>query len=118
MTRVPPPESKPQASSPQASSSGDLALDASIVTHVARLARLAPDLDEQERLRIELGRILGYFRRLESLDTDGIEPDYHPHQLENRMRPDTVLPSADRDELLAAAARTKDGCLMVPRTVE
>lgn len=93
-------------------------LDLKVVAHAARLARLAPDQDEQEHLRDELGRILGYFRRLEQLDTDGVEPDYHPHEPDARLRPDSVAASSDRGELLATATKTKDGCLMVPRTVD
>lgn len=98
------------------SSSTDL--DQTVVAHAARLARLALDQDEQEHLRLELGQILGYFRRLEQLDTEGVEPDYHPHEPEARLRPDRAAASEDRGEMLATAAKTKDGCLMVPRTVE
>lgn len=98
------------------SSSTDL--DRTVVAHAARLARLAPDVDEQEHLRVELGQILAYFRRLEQLDTDDVAPDYHPHEPDARLRTDITVASVDRGELLASAAKTKDGCLMVPRTVE
>ena len=93
-------------------------LDRAVVAHAARLARLAPDADEQENLRVELGQILGYFRRLEQLDTDDVAPDYHPHESDAKLRPDSTVESVDRAELLASATKTKDGCLMVPRTVE
>lgn len=93
-------------------------LDPAVVARVALLARLAPDQAEQEALRRELGQILGYFQRLENLDTTGVEPAYHPHRLENRLREDLVVQPAERSDLLASAKRQKDGCLLVPRTVE
>ena len=93
-------------------------IDEALVSRVARLARLAPDADERQALQHELSQILGHFQRLEELDTDGVSPAYHPQHLENQLRQDIVLPSAERDELLALSARSKNGCLAVPRTVE
>lgn len=93
-------------------------IDETLVNRVARLARLAPDLAERQALQEELSQILGHFQRLEALDTAGVMPAYHPQHLENQLRQDVVRPSAERDELLALSARSKDGCLAVPRTVE
>lgn len=93
-------------------------IDAAVVSRVARLARLSPDAGEQVALQQELSQILGHFQRLEALDTTGVAPAYHPYQLENQLREDLVRPSASRDDLLALSERQKDGCLMVPRTVE
>ena len=93
-------------------------IDEALVTRVARLARLAPDVAEKAALQLELSQILNHFQRLEELDTQGVQPAYHPQHLENQMRLDEVRPSALRDDLLAIAERQKDGCLMVPRTVE
>ena len=93
-------------------------IDEALVTRVARLARLAPDAAEKAALQLELSQILGHFQRLEELDTEGVQPAYHPQHLENQMRLDEVRPSALRDDLLSIAERQKDGCLMVPRTVE
>ncbi|MEA4887990.1 MAG: Asp-tRNA(Asn)/Glu-tRNA(Gln) amidotransferase subunit GatC [Clostridiaceae bacterium] len=93
-------------------------LDKATVGRVAQLARLAPGESETQALQQELGQILGYFQRLEDLDTSAVEPAYHPYILENQLRADQVCPSMAREELLATAKRQKDGCLLVPRTVE
>ena len=93
-------------------------LDAGVVSRVARLARLDPAPEEMQALRQELNQILAHFQRLEQLDTREVEPAYHPMEPENRLRPDEIRPAQDREELLALAKRKKDGCLMVPRTVE
>jgi aspartyl-tRNA(Asn)/glutamyl-tRNA(Gln) amidotransferase subunit C len=93
-------------------------IDEKMVHHIAGLAKLAPDDDECCRLQKELGDIIGYFQRLERLDTTDVPPAYHPHQLENQMRGDQVRSSSDRGELLDLSSRQKDGCLVAPRTVE
>jgi aspartyl-tRNA(Asn)/glutamyl-tRNA(Gln) amidotransferase subunit C len=95
-----------------------LVLDTALVQRVARLARLDPDPAELESLRRELEAILDHFQNLASLDTAATEPAYHPQRLENQLRPDEVKPSLDRDIFMSLAIRHKDGCLMVPRTVE
>ncbi|MBP1757634.1 MAG: gatC [Firmicutes bacterium] len=97
---------------------GHLALDLALVRKVARLARLVPDAAEQEELSHQLGQILEHFRNLESLDTDGIEPAYHPQELVDSLRADQVKASYDREIFMDLTPKHKDGCLMVPRTVD
>lgn len=97
---------------------GHLSLDQTLVQKVARLARLAPDATEQELLAHQLGQILEHFQNIESLDTEGVEPTYHPQELLDSMRPDVVKPSFDREIFMELTPKHKDGCLMVPRTVE
>ncbi|MDD2534810.1 MAG: Asp-tRNA(Asn)/Glu-tRNA(Gln) amidotransferase subunit GatC [Eubacteriales bacterium] len=97
---------------------GHLALDLAIVNKVARLARLAPDMAEQEMLSHQLGQILEHFQNLESLDTEGVEPAYHPQELLDTLRPDQVMASYDREIFMDLTPKHKDGCLMVPRTFD
>lgn len=97
---------------------GHLALDQALVTKVARLARLKPDAAEQELLAHQLGQILEHFQNIESLDTEGVEPTYHPQELVDTLRQDEVRPSFDQAVFMELTPKHKDGCLMVPRTVE
>ena len=93
-------------------------IDKQLVERVALLARLKPDELEQQALITELNQILEHFQQLEALDTRSVDPAYHPQQLENNLREDQVEPSFERDDLVKLSAKHKDGCLMVPRTVE
>ena len=47
-----------------------------------------------------------------------VEPLSHVFPVYNVFREDEVTNGDEREELLAAAPRSKDGCYMVPRTVE
>jgi aspartyl-tRNA(Asn)/glutamyl-tRNA(Gln) amidotransferase subunit C len=83
--------------------------------HVARLARLALTDDELERFTDQLGAVLEHARDVEALDTAGVPPTAHPLPLRNILRDDVVVPSLDRDEVLAQAPDTEDGFFRVPR---
>jgi len=88
------------------------------VEHVARLARLALDVDEKQQVRRQLDAILGYIEQLRRVDTAGIEPTAHVLPLVNVMRDDEVRPSYPADAMLANAPDAFDGQFRVPRILE
>jgi len=88
------------------------------VDAVARLARLALEPEERERLLQQLNDILNAFGRLRELDTEGVEPTSHVVPLQNVMREDRVRPSLPREEVLRNAPRAERGYFQVPRIVE
>ena len=84
------------------------------VVYVAKLARL--DLSEEaiERLTAQLEGMLEHFEDIDALQLDDVEPMTQPYPLRNVFREDVVLPSLDRDEVLAAAPDVEDGRFRVP----
>jgi len=88
------------------------------IAHVARLARLDLGPDELETYREQLGVILEHAARVQSLDTEGVEPTAHPLEMTNTFRDDEVRPSLDRDEVLAAAPEARDGYFVVPPAMD
>ncbi len=89
-----------------------------IVSYVAALAKLELTEEEIERAKIDLGNILGYMDTMKELDTEGIEPMSHAFPMRNVFREDEVLNGDDRENLLKNAPVKKDGCFVVPKTVE
>jgi aspartyl-tRNA(Asn)/glutamyl-tRNA(Gln) amidotransferase subunit C len=88
------------------------------VEHVARLARLALTPEEVEQLTGELGVILDHAGDVSALDLGDVEPTAHPLPLVNVLRADSVRPTLDRDEVLAAAPAAEDGRFRVPRILD
>jgi len=88
------------------------------IDYVAHLARIA--LSDQERALFgsQLASILGYFRKLEELDTDGVPATAHPLGLRNVFRDDEPGESLPPEELLANAPRHRCGCYEVPRILD
>jgi len=96
----------------------DVKITLAEVEHVARLARLALDADEKERMRSQLDAILGYVEQLRAVDTEGVEPTAHVLPLVNILREDEVRPSYPVDAMLANAPDAQDGQFRVPRILE
>jgi aspartyl-tRNA(Asn)/glutamyl-tRNA(Gln) amidotransferase subunit C len=88
------------------------------VEHVARLARLALDGAELERMREQLDGILAYIDTLRALDTAGVEPTSHAVPLVNVMREDERRRCLSQDDALANAPDRHDAFFRVPRIIE
>ena len=84
------------------------------VAHVARLARLELTEAELDRFTPQLAAVLGHAADVEALDVGGVAPTHHPYPLENVTRPDSVVASLDRDEVLGQAPLAEDGQFRVP----
>lgn len=89
-----------------------------MMEYVGILAQLELSGEAAEKARADMERMLEYIDQLNELDTDGVEPLSHVFPVYNVFREDEVTNEDEREELLAAAPRSKDGCYMVPRTVE
>ena len=71
-----------------------------LVSYVAELAHLKLDDDQRAQAAADLSRMIGYVDQLADLDTDGVKP------------------SMARELILQNAPKQKDGCFLVPKTVE
>ena len=78
------------------------------------------ELSESERAgaQAELQNVLTQLEPLTTLDTDDVPPMYHAMPLVNVTREDVAEPSMEPEILLANAAREKNDCFMVHRTVD
>ena len=88
------------------------------VAHLARLARLALDDEELDRLASQLDVILGAVARVGEVAADDIPPTSHVVPLTNVLREDQPQPSLDREAVLAVAPAAEDGRFRVPRILD
>ena len=86
--------------------------------HVARLARLALESAEADRLREQLGRLLDYMKQLDRLDTRDVVPTSHAVDVGTPFRDDAVRPFGDREALLRNAPDRAGDFFRVPRIIE
>ena len=89
-----------------------------LVAYVAELAHLKLDDAQKRQAADDLARMIGYVDKLSELDTDGVEPMSHAVPVTNVFREDEVRESMAREQVLANAPAVKDGCFLVPKTVE
>jgi aspartyl-tRNA(Asn)/glutamyl-tRNA(Gln) amidotransferase subunit C len=91
-------------------------IDRSEVKRIARLARLALDEAEVDRMAHELSSILAHFEALRGVDLEGVEPLAIAADRADPLRddePGTCDPLLDRPESLAPEWR--DGFFLLPR---
>ncbi|MFN8110924.1 MAG: Asp-tRNA(Asn)/Glu-tRNA(Gln) amidotransferase subunit GatC [Thermoleophilia bacterium] len=90
-------------------------IDADVVRHVARLARLALTGDEVETMRREMSGILEHVERVQELDLSDVAPTTHAIPLQNVLRDDEPRPSLPHELALREAPRPEDGGFGVGR---
>ncbi|WMJ90687.1 Asp-tRNA(Asn)/Glu-tRNA(Gln) amidotransferase subunit GatC [Anaerocolumna sp. MB42-C2] len=95
-----------------------MAITDETIEYVAALAKLDLNGEEKEKAKKDLGSILAYMDTMNELDTDHIEPMSHVFPIRNVFREDVVVNEPNREMLLSNAPASKDGCFMVPKTVE
>ena len=88
------------------------------VEYVAGLARLNLSDKEKETMVAQMGDILDYMDKLNSLDTAGVRPLEHVEPMSNVFREDSVKESLSRDKILANAPDKDAGAFRVPKIVE
>lgn len=95
-----------------------MSIDSSQVSHIARLARLSISDEEREIFGSQLSDILTHIKKLEQLDTSGVEPTSHALSLENVDRSDEVRDSLSVDDVLSNAPDRHEGFYRVPKIIE
>lgn len=89
------------------------------VLKLASLGRLKLSDEEIGRFRHELSEILNYVEKLDSVDTEGLEPTSQVTGLINVMRPDQPIKyRAEPDSLLKNAPEVVDRQIKVKRVLE
>lgn len=85
------------------------------VARLAGLARIRLTEGEIERIAGELDVIASAVAKVSEVATPDVPATSHPIALTNVMRADVVVPTLDRDEVLAAAPASEDGKFLVPQ---
>lgn len=90
------------------------------VAHIAQLANLQIDEQQEIELAQSFDDSLAYVEELNKIDTTGIEPTYQVNNLVNVMREDQVNKTTQfsQEQALANAHQTHAGYFVVPRIID
>lgn len=88
------------------------------IEKVAVLARIRVDDEQVSALEKDLGNILDLVDQLSAADTESVEPMAHPLNAVQRLRPDEVTETDQREAYQAIAPATENGLYLVPRVIE
>ena len=87
------------------------------VEHIAWLAHI--ELSDKEKILFteQFNEILDYFKKIDEVDTEGVEPTYHVLDLKNVSRTDETTPSLPIEEALRNAPKKEKKFVKAPRIV-
>ena len=88
------------------------------VKKIAHLARLEVSQDDIPEYARNLSDILSFVEQLGQADTDAVEPMAHPVHAVQRLRPDEVTETNQRDKYQALAPQAENGLFLVPKVIE
>ncbi|AHI30443.1 MULTISPECIES: Asp-tRNA(Asn)/Glu-tRNA(Gln) amidotransferase subunit GatC [Marinobacter] len=88
------------------------------IEKVAVLARIRVDEEQVSALEKDLGNILDLVDQLSAADTDSVAPMAHPLDAVQRLRPDEVTETNEREAFQEIAPATENGLYLVPRVIE
>jgi len=95
-----------------------VSLDKDQVQQIATLARLKLSDDEYAESVKKLSKIVDFVDQLSQADTSDVVPMAHPLDVAQRLRPDVVTESNERDHYQENAASVQDGLFLVPKVIE
>jgi aspartyl-tRNA(Asn)/glutamyl-tRNA(Gln) amidotransferase subunit C len=95
-----------------------MSVDIDTVKRVAKLARIAVDDEDAQRMTGELNAILGFVEQLNEVDVAGVEPMTSVIPTSMKMRADEVTDGSKAEDIVANAPHTGDHFFLVPKVVE
>lgn len=87
------------------------------VEYVAQLAKLEFNEEEKEEFTAQLNSILEYFKKLNELNTEKVEPTAYIISMPNLLNKDKVEPSLPQKEVLSTTQYTKKDYFQVPKII-
>jgi aspartyl-tRNA(Asn)/glutamyl-tRNA(Gln) amidotransferase subunit C len=87
------------------------------VEHISWLAHIELSDKEKTLFTEQFNEILDYFKKIDEVDTKGVEPTYHVLDLKNVSRKDRTKPSLSTEEALRNAPKKEKKFIKAPRIV-
>lgn len=93
-------------------------LQAEAIEKLCELARLEVTEAEMADFTGKLTQIVALVDELQAVDTSQTEPLAHPLAMPQRLRPDIVTETNERERFQRNAAEVEAGLYLVPRVIE
>lgn len=95
-----------------------MALTLSDVEKIAKLSRLTLSEAEQAQTLRELNDVFALVEKMQEVDTEGVEPMAHPHEVALRLRDDAVTETDRAADYQAVAPQVRERLYIVPQVIE
>lgn len=95
-----------------------MAISLEEVYKIAHLCRLEFNEEEAKVLTEELSRILDYFKKLQTLNTENVKPTFHALNIKTPFREDEVKEFSYIEDILRNAPQLYERMIVVPKVVK
>ena len=95
-----------------------MALTLNDVEKIAKLSRLSLSETEKAQNLQQLNDVFALVEKMQSVDTDGVEPMAHPHEVALRLRADAGTERDHAAEYQAVAPEVRNRLYIVPQVIE
>ena len=95
-----------------------MALTLNDVEKIAKLSRLSLSETEKAQNLQQLNDVFALVEKMQSVDTEGVEPMAHPHEMALRLRADAVTERDHAVEYQAVAPEVRNRLYIVPQVIE
>ncbi len=95
-----------------------MTLDKSDIDKIAWLARFSISQEDIPNYLHDVSNILKLVEKMNSVNTDDIEPLAHPLEITARLRDDKVTETDQREHFQKIAPAIDDGHYLVPKVIE
>ena len=92
-------------------------IDKQLIEHVASLAKLKLTDKEIEELMPQMKELLEHFSQLDQVNTDKVQPSFHPIELKNVTREDKKEECLTPEKALSNTEHKKDNYFKGPGAV-
>ena len=95
----------------------DIKIDLKTIQHIASLARLHVSDQQAQEYSEQLTKIMGFFDKISTLPTEGVEPLVTPTDIENFWREDKEENKFSSEEMVENAPSRQGSLFKVPPVV-
>lgn len=88
------------------------------IDKITHLARLHVEAEAVDAIHDKLEQMKTLIEHINSVDTEAVEPMAHPFDQLQRLRPDTISETDERQYFQKMAPLTEAGLYLVPKVIE
>ncbi|MDK4680335.1 Asp-tRNA(Asn)/Glu-tRNA(Gln) amidotransferase subunit GatC [Kingella negevensis] len=88
------------------------------VEKIAKLSRLSLTEEEKTATLEKLNAVFELVEKMQAVNTDGVEPMAHPHEVALRLRDDAVTETDHAEVYQAVAPDVRNRLYIVPQVIE
>ena len=88
------------------------------IERLAQLARIRIAPEQMATVADRISDIIGMIDQMQAVDTRDVQPMANPHDAVQRLRPDEVTETDQRERFQALAPLAEDGLYLVPKVIE